>query len=246
LSGNVYCSHCGKKLNRNYYNYGKDNQRVVLTCKNRYKDASKCDNKPIENAPLEMAVKEAIGKLNTSNSELLKSVSETVISCLDTTTAENELKALQHQYDLVELEIREIMDMNLSSLNDNADFYKDIYNQKKSNLISLQSKINNQNNELVGLHLHEERMNQINTFLKGYTPLNKTILEGVFKAVIQLNQNEVIFVISDNPLNKPQIKNSLETFNKMKPVLVGTVSGSKPKLQIKYKVIRLETENECS
>jgi len=51
LSGIVFCGECGNKMNRHHYNYGKYNQRVVLSCKNRGKGKPKhdCTSKPLDN-----------------------------------------------------------------------------------------------------------------------------------------------------------------------------------------------------
>lgn len=240
LSGLVYCSQCGKKMNRHYYNYGQENQRVVLSCKNRYKDTKPCDNKPTDNTILEQAVIESIKKLNLNKPDLVKEVLEIVKSSLDTSELNKEIKQLRENYKNTENEVREIMSMNLSEVKENASFYKDMYNRKKQSLAELEEQINSKNDKLVTLHLHDERMNQIKQFLEGYTALNTNILKGVYKAVISINKNKVIFVMCDSPLETKEVKKYMNHIQTLDSITNGIVTNPKNRLKLEYQVVKLE------
>ncbi|MGS0973466.1 MAG: recombinase family protein [Candidatus Izemoplasmataceae bacterium] len=240
LSGLVFCSHCGKVMNRHYYNYRKKNQRVVLSCKNRYKDAGKCDNKPIDNEALEFAVIESIKHLNLEQPKLIEDTLELVKSSLDTSHVQQEMTQLQKQINSVEKDIKDIISVNVSSMKENTDFYKDMYKEKKQLLLDLKVSMQKKKNALVDLHLHEERIQQMSSFLEGYTALNKNILLGVYKAIIALNQNEVILVMSDEQLSKQVITDNLESILALSPIKSKTVKNEGSKYAITYHVVELK------
>jgi hypothetical protein len=240
LSGLVFCSHCGKVMNRHYYNYRKKNQRVVLSCKNRYKDAGKCDNKPIDNEALEFAVIESIKHINLEQPKLIEDTLELVKSSLDTSHVQQEMTHLQKQINSVEKDIKDIISVNVSSMKENTDFYKDMYKEKKQLLLDLKVTMQKKKNALVDLHLHEERIQQMSSFLEGYTALNKNILLGVYKAIIALNQNEVILVMSDEQLSKQVITDNLESILALSPIETKTVKNEGSKYAITYHVVELK------
>lgn len=240
LSGIVFCSHCGKVMNRHYYNYRKPNQRVVLSCKNRYKDASSCSNKPIDNTALEFAVAESIKHLQLEKPKLVDDTLEIVRSVLDTSTVEDEVKALKKEISQVEKDIKDIININVSSMKNNTDFYKEIYNEKKSILTNLKIQLQNKKNALVEHHLHDERIQQMSSFLEGYTSLNKNILLSVYKAIISINQNEVLFIMSDKKLTKKMINNNMSTLLNLTPLESETVKKDGSKFAITYHIVKLE------
>jgi DNA invertase Pin-like site-specific DNA recombinase/glutaredoxin 2 len=240
LSGLVYCSHCGKKMNRHYYNYGKDNQRIVLSCKNRYKDTKPCGNKPMDNATLEQAVIHSIKELHLDRPDLVKDVLEIVKTSLDTSELDKEIVNLKREYSKIENELREIMNMNLSEVKNNSSFYRDMYNKKKETLREVETQISNINEEKTTLHLHDERIEQIKQFLEGYTALNRNILNGLYKAIISTSRNDVIFVICESTLTTAQTKKYIKHIQTLEPIIKGKVHNPRNKLSITYSVVKLE------
>ncbi|MBI9009688.1 MAG: recombinase family protein [Tenericutes bacterium] len=247
LSGAVYCGQCGKIMNRHYYNYGKPTQRIVLSCKNRYKDPHVCDNKPIDNDTLELAVIESIKRLNLDNPNILGETLTLVRSSLDSTHIEMEAKEIQEQIKIIEQSIKDIININVDSIAENTDFYKEIYNEKKSELIELKATLQNKKSLLVDHHLHDERIQQISDFLEGYTALNKNILLGVYKAIIAINKNEALLVMSDAKLTKTEIQTNIEIYKTLKPIETRLFVNPDTNRSITYHVIKLGgKENECN
>ena len=240
LSGLVYCSHCGKKMNRHYYNYGKENQRIVLSCKNRYKDTKPCANKPMDNETLKQAVIHSIKELHFDRPELVKDVLNIVKESLDTSELDKEITKLSKEYKKIENELREIMNMDLSEVQTNSSFYKDMYNKKKETLRDVETQINQRKNEKTTLHLHDERIEQIKQFLEGYTALNRNILNGLYKAIISTSRNDAIFVMCDANLTTAQTKKYIKHIQTLEPIIKGKVHNPRNKLSITYSVVKLE------
>ncbi len=238
LSGMVYCGECGKVMNRHYYNYRKPTQRIVLSCKNRYKDPHVCSNKPVDNDLLESAVIESIQKLNLHSPQIVKDTLNLVKSSLDSSYMEMEIKQTQKEISNLESEIKEIININVGSMVENTDFYKAIYNEKKASLIQLKVDLQNKKSLLIDQHLHDERIQQISEFLKGYTSLNKNILLGVYKAIIAVSQNEVIFVMSDAKFSQKEIQDNIEVYKSLKRIESNTIVNFDSKRSIIYHVVK--------
>jgi len=238
LSGMVYCGECGKVLNRHYFNYKKPTQRIVLSCKNRYKDPHVCSNKPVDNDLLESAVIESIQKLNLHNPTVVNETLDLVKSSLDSSHMEMEIKAIQKQIATIETDIKKIISINVESMTENTSFYKDIYNEKKAALIELKAELQNKKSSLVDQHLHDERIQQISEFLEGYTSLNKNILLGVYKTIIAVSQSEVIFVMSDTKLSQKEIQDNIQTYKSLKRIESNTITSSNKKRSITYHVVK--------
>lgn len=239
LSGMVYCSHCGKVMNRHYYNYGKENQRVVLSCKNRYKDASTCDNKATDNSALELAVIDSIKKLNLRNPSVVDDVIKLVQMNLDKSDIQKEVKSLQKKIQNTENDLREIIDINVTSMKENTDFYREVYNQKKELLNELNKQLDKRKEQIANNHHNEHRIERIKEFLSTYSSLNKNILTTIYRAVISINQQDVIFVMSDTPLTKKDISKHIQKISKLSKIINGEVIGDKVYKNIKYRVVKL-------
>ena len=242
LSGIVFCGCCGRVMNRHYYNYGKPSQRIVLSCKNRYKDIHECDNKPIDNDTLEKAIIESIKSLNIQRPAIVDETLELVKSSLDSSFIDKAIREVQAEIKVVDKSIKEIISINVSSMAENTDFYKDLYNEKKLELGELKVKLQSLKTALVDHHLHDDRLNQINDFLKGYTSLNKNILLGVFKAIIAIDKHTAILIKTNKKLTKSEIQTNIETYKKLKPVFSNTVNNQETKQCITYHVVEIGNE----
>lgn len=241
LSGLVICSHCGKPMNRHYYSYGKPSQRVVLSCKNRYRDKKTCDNLPTDNTTLELAVTESIKKLELFKESTLKDALNLVESSLSNKELENKITELKNNIKSIESDLRDIIKMNVSNIED-SEFHKEIYKEKKEMLSHLREELNEQNKLLVNRHINKQRMTQINDFLKGYIPINKEILGSVYKMIISLTREDYLFLICDTKLDKKKVLYNLETIKLKEPLLVDSIISKDNKHTINYKVIKLERD----
>lgn len=244
LSGRVYCGHCGKKLKRSHFNYGKKNHRVALSCKVGSKAKLQCINKPTDNDTLEKAVVKSIRQMNLHNPEMVTDVLDIVKESLDTSKAEIEIRELTEKRITLEKELREIMDTNVSDLKDNADFFREVYENKRVQLEEVNSLVESKNKDLLESHLHEERMNQIEKFLNGYTAINTNILNSIYKTIISTSQNDVIFVMSDLDLSSSEIKSKMIEIKQLKPIHKGFIKGAKKKFDIQYRVVKLGVKYE--
>jgi len=236
LSGIVFCGECGAVMNRSYYNYSKSNERVVLTCRKNNKDHI-CSNKPIDNDTLEKAVIQSINELGLSKDTIIDETLEVVKSCLSSATLENYITQLTKDISKAEKGIKEIINLNVDSIADNTEFYKSLYNEKKTEIVDLRAQLSNKKSMLVNSHLHEERIHEMREFLNGNIGLNKNILMGTYKFIIALNTEEVLLLISDNPITKKNIHSELELYKMMPKIHSGLVSSNNGKRTIKYKVL---------
>ena len=236
LSGIVFCGECGAVMNRSYYNYNKSNERVVLTCRKNNKDHI-CSNKPIDNDTLEKAVIQSINELGLSKDTIIDETLEVVKSCLSSATLENYITQLTKDISKAEKGIKEIINLNVDSIADNTEFYKSLYNEKKTEIVDLRAQLSNKKSMLVNSHLHEERIHEMREFLNGNIGLNKNILMGTYKFIIALNTEEVLLLISDNPITKKNIHSELELYKMMPKIHSGLVSSNNGKRTIKYKVL---------
>jgi hypothetical protein len=149
-----------------------------------------------------------------------------------------EIKETHNQISILESEIKEIININVGSMVENTDFYKAVYNEKKASLIQLKAELQNKKGLLIDRHLHDERIQQISEFLKGYTSLNKNILLGVYKAIIAVSQNEVIFVMSDTKLSQKEIQDNIETYKSLKRIETNTIFNFDAKRSITYHIVK--------
>ncbi|OQX93488.1 MAG: hypothetical protein B6I17_02735, partial [Tenericutes bacterium 4572_104] len=240
LSGIVYCAHCGRIMNRHYYNYGKPTQRITLSCKNRYRDHAECINKPIDNETLELAVIDSIKYLNIYNKKLFNEVIDLVQSSLDVTSIYNEINSIKKEIENVEDEIKEIINIEVSKIKDNTDFYRELYNEKKANLTSLKTKLENKKSQLVDKHLHKERIRQISDFLKDMIPFNQNIVSSIYKAIFSTSKHDVFFVITNEELTIPQMLEMIES-NKFTVIYENKIEG---KYYVDYKIVKLDDNYE--
>ncbi len=242
LSGIVYCGVCKRVMNRVYYNYRKPSERIVLSCKNKYKDKHVCSNKPIDNSTLELAILDSFKKLNLSNTPLIDKTLNIVSSNLSWDNLENDIKALELDIASIESDILELVKMNVSDLKTNSDFYKDIYNQKKAILVDKKLLLNNKKRLLLNNKLNEDRIKQMREFLNGNIALNRFVLLGIYKAIIAISKHEALFIMSNNSLSKSFITSNIDAFKLMKPIYSSTFINPNNQISISYKIIKLEDD----
>jgi len=199
LSGIVFCSHCGHKMNRHHYNYGKKNQRVVLSCKNRGQGKPKnhCKAKPMDNNDLEKVIAKSIeSKIdrNKLNNDLYRAIENN----LCTKEYTDEIEKVNQSILKLQEEINEIMSMDITSLKENTFFFEELYKSKKKQLEVLQTDLETKKHNLATKHVHKERMEEIKSFIENKTGLSRRILKTEYTYFIIINPNELLFVKDGN------------------------------------------------
>lgn len=241
LSGIVFCGQCGAVMNRSYYNYGKENERVVLTCRKNNK-GHVCSNKPIDNHTLEKAIIDSIKALKLSDENIIDETLDIVQSCLNSTHIEDEITSLKKDITKTQKDIKDIININVDSISNNSDFYKSIYDEKKAELIDLKAKLSNKKSLLLSKHLHEERIQEMKLFLDGHIGLNKNILLNAYKFIIALNPSEALLLINDEVITNKRIDEDLDVYKAISPIYTGYAKSTNGKQEIHYKVIDLRKD----
>lgn len=243
LSGIVFCGHCGNKMNRHHYNYGKPNQRVVLSCKNRGKGKPKndCKAKPIDNKLLETTIGKSIE--NSMDMEKIKNEVLTVVeNNLSTKSFEDELEETKQSILKLESELKEIMSMDLVSLKDNATFYEELFKTKKNELETLKQQYRSKKEDISNRNVHKDRMIEIKKYIDDTTLISRRIINTSYTYVVVVNSHEVIFVKDGKPIPKQLTSKKLNEILNHKASITKTIEVNKT--MINYTVINLEVGNE--
>lgn len=242
LSGLVFCGTCAKGMNRHYYNYKKQNQRIVLSCKNRYRDTSICTNKAVDNDSLKIALNEAIRYLKVNPRGIVDATIDIVKSRLKTADIDKSVIILEEKAKRLETDIIKIVNLSVDEINKDNGFYRSVYLEKKELLSSILDELNKKKSLRLDNHLHNQRIKEMREFLKNYTPFNRNILLSVFKAIIAISQNEVIFVISQAELSKKDVRDNLEIFKSLTPIYSNKIVTDTKKKFLSYRIVRIDVK----
>lgn len=243
LSGIVHCSCCGRVLNRNYYNYRTENERVVLTCKNTSKERIKCDNLPIDNETLEMVCNDALMKLEIINPTLVKQISHTVISNFDSSQIIDSMELKQQQIRNVEDEIKGLINLRISDVsNQNDKYLVKAFEDKKLEIVDLQSELDKLQNQLASIHINNERILKLQEFLQHTKILSRDVLLLIFKKIIQISNNEVILCMSNLEISSKDFTDKIKLLRSYDSLFDSSVKNEKNGFQIKYSIIEIGDE----
>ncbi len=243
LSGIVYCGGCGKVMNRHYFNYRKPSQRIVLSCKNRYKDPHVCDNTPTDNDTLELAIKDSLKKINKESPEIINKALSIVESSLDSSNIDTKITSLEKKIKKVESELKTIINTDIEKMNEHPEFYKEIFSEKKKTLKELNAELKAEKELQANHFVRTQRMNGVRDFLKNYVSLNQYILHSFYKVIIAVKQNDVIFIISDKPISKEYLNKNKKIIETLKPIKRGAVSNKTKNITVQYRVVELGVKN---
>lgn len=236
LSGIVFCSECGEVMNRSYYNYGKENERVVLTCRKQNK-VHTCSNKPIDNNALEQTVIQSIRELELNEDNIVDETFEIIRSTLDSSDVEKEIESIKKKITETEKNIKEIINKSVNASVEDTKFYKSLYYEKKDELVDLKGLLSNMKTQLLNGHVHEERIQEMKEFIDGRIGLSKNILLGMYKFVIAISPSEVKMIISDSQITKRNIMEDINLYLDMLTVYEGLFESIDGKHKIKYSVV---------
>ena len=243
LSGIVHCSYCGRVLNRNYYNYRTENERVVLTCKNTSKERIKCDNLPIDNETLEMVCNDALMKLEIINPTLVDQISHTVISNFDSSQIIESIELKQKQIGNIEDEIKGLINLRISDVsNQNDKYLVKAFEDKKLEIVDLQSELEKLKNQLASIHINNERILKLQEFLQHTKILSRDALLLIFKKIIQISNNEVILCMSNLEISSKGFTDKIKLLRSYDSLFDSSVKNEKNGFQIKYSIIEIGDE----
>jgi len=243
LSGIVHCSYCGRVLNRNYYNYRTENERVVLTCKNTSKERIKCDNLPIDNETLEMVCNDALMKLEIINPTLVDQISHTVISNFDSSQIIESIELKQKQIGNIEDEIKGLINLRISDVsNQNDKYLVKAFEDKKLEIVDLQSELEKLKNQLASIHINNERILKLQEFLQHTKILSRDALLLIFKKIIQISNNEVILCMSNLEISSKDFTDKIKLLRSYDSLFDSSVKNEKNGIQIKYSIIEIGDE----
>ena len=243
LSGIVHCGSCGRVLNRNYYNYRTENERVVLTCKNTSKERIKCDNLPIDNETLEMVCSDALLKLDIINPSLIEKISHTITNNFDSSQIIDSIELKQREISAVEDEIKGLISLRISdATNQNDKYLVKAFEDKKQEIEYLQLELDALQSQLASLHINNERTLKLNEFLSNTHILSRDALLLVFKKIIQISNQEVILCMSNLEVSSKDFTNKIELLKTYDSLFESSLKNDKYGFQIKYRIIEFGDE----
>lgn len=246
LSGIVYCGTCGRVKNRNYYGYKRPSERVVLSCKNNYHNQMKCSSKPIDNQTLENAAANAILELNLYDESIIAETLDIVTSSFDQSEILNRIETLNDKIRQTEDEIVSLIETKIKDNDDSkTKYYNDIYTIKKESIAQDELSIKSLENDLITKDNNSKRVDALKKFLSNEVTISSIIVSTVFKRIIVLKPDEVIFVLSDKDFKNDDTKFDIDLIKKLTPIYESTHDDKKTGFMINYKVVNyLGDENE--
>ena len=201
LSGMVVCGCCNRVLNRNYYNYRTEKERVVLTCKNTSKERIQCDNLPIDNQTLEMVCSDVLMKLNQSSNSLIDDLVSSITKHFDSSKLIESIKEANQDIAVKENEIRSLINLRISDVHNQNDSYLiKAFEEKKHEIEDLQERLSEFQNQLATLHVNNERISKLQAFLENDITLSRDALFMVIKKIKQVSSTEVVIYVDSNTL----------------------------------------------
>ena len=225
LSGMVVCGCCNRVLNRNYYNYRTEKERVVLTCKNTSKERIQCDNLPIDNQTLEMVCSDVLMKLNQSSTSLIDDLVSSITKHFDSSKLIESIKEANQDIAVKENEIRSLINLRISDVHNINDSYLiKAFEEKKHEIEDLQERLSEFQNQLVTLHVNNERISKLKAFLENDITLSRDALFMVIKKIKQVSSTEVVIYVDSNTLTLDE----------------STVINPKSGFKITYTVVHLD------
>ena len=225
LSGMVVCGCCNRVLNRNYYNYRTEKERVVLTCKNTSKERIQCDNLPIDNQTLEMVCIDVLKRLNQSSTSLIDDLVRSITKHFDSSKLIESIKEANQDIAVKENEIRSLINLRISDVHNQNDSYLiKAFEEKKQEIENLQERLSEFQNQLATLHVNNERISKLKAFLENDITLSRDALFMVIKKVKQISSTEVVIYVDSNTLTLDE----------------STVINPKSGFKITYTVVHLD------
>lgn len=204
LSGIVVCSLCGRPMNRNYYNYKQPSQRIVLTCKNNYRNKESCSMKPIDNKTLELACTTALKELDLYDNSIIDKTLSIVKDSFDQTKTLNMIELLNDEIRDLEDEIVLLINEKVNDTEKSKDkYYNQLYLSKKEIIEDKETEIKLLEQNIIDTHQNKIRVDNLKSFLKKDDSTVTTVISTLIKKIIVKNPNEVtMFISKDDFINK--------------------------------------------
>lgn len=204
LSGIVVCSLCGRPMNRNYYNYKQPSQRIVLTCKNNYRNKESCSMKPIDNKTLELACTTALKELDLYDNSIIDKTLSIVKDSFDQTKTLNMIELLNDEIRDLEDEIVLLINEKVNDTEKSKDkYYNQLYLSKKEIIEDKETEIKLLEQNIIDTHQNKIRVDNLKSFLEKDDSTVTTVISTLIKKIIVKNPNEVtMFISKDDFINK--------------------------------------------
>lgn len=243
LSGIVICVSCGRPKNRNYYNYKKPSQRIVLTCKNNYRDKAKCDIKPIDNQTLELTCAAALKELNLYDDGIVNRTLDIIKGNLDQNKLLNKVELLNDEIRMIEEEIVVLINNKIKDTDKTKDkYYNELYLEKKEIIEDKETEIKNIEKEIVESHQLNNKIKKLKEFLESDSNTVSTVIRAVIKKVIVVNSENVIILISKSNLNNISTQLLIEKSLAKEPLYKSKHIDHITGREIFYSVVEIEEE----
>ena len=197
LTNFVFCSSCGCAMKRHYINVGRPSKRTILDCNHANKKLTKCTNKTVDEDIVSSAVNDLIHSF-IKNKGLLTDLKGILMSTFENTAEKELIESGRVKMDQLNLELKTLIESRISS-NTPDNLFKEKYNEKITEIKSLQIELDNANNEISKKAIMEYQTRIIDTLLNEQRAYElPSIYKSIFKCVFYTNQNELLFVISTN------------------------------------------------
>ena len=243
LSGIVFCGSCKRVLNRKYYNYRTQYQKVVLTCKNTKHKKLSCNHLPIENETLEMVCSDVLTRLNIQHPNQINETIKTIEENFHSSKTLGSITTIESKISLIENEIRDLIKLRISDESNHNDKYLvKLFDEKKEQIETYKKEIEELNSKLLSNHVNMQRSIELQEFLSNNIILSRNALQSVIKYIIQLSNKEVIICMSDIDIPKDIFKSKIEELKNYIPISEGSVTNPKTHNTLNYKLIEYGDE----
>lgn len=237
LSGFVYCGSCHRVLNRNHYRY-KTNNRVVLTCKNNYKDKRACDMKPADNDQLVILTNHVLKEMGVFDEHIIDDLLKEFAEVIDNKELYNEISLKENEIFKIEKEIGNLIDFRLTTKGkyDDNDL-RALYDRKKEKIKELTIEIEYLKNDLANSLTKEMRLKQIKDALTDEKVLFRDSLITFCQKIIQVSPTEFIYVMGAFDLSKEYFTPLVPKLLNVKPYFENSIYIESLDTTFNYRVV---------
>ncbi len=244
LSGLVHCGYCGRIMNRHYYSYGKPNQRIVLSCKNRYQEIIDCPGENIDNQTLENACVTAIKHINLFDDTIINKTVDIIASTFTSDKIMNEIAKLKDDITKAESAISKIIEAKINDADvSKSKYYNDLYEGKRKTISSNQSLIDDLEVKLLDHHENNLRKQEIKSFLENDQAISYNIIKSIFKRIIVITKDKVLFVMSNKEITRDEMTANISLFKELPIIYEGVHIDERTDRTITYKIVKHEENN---
>jgi site-specific DNA recombinase len=236
LSGIVYCGVCHRKMNRQHYNPNTTYNRIVLSCKGKSNSKCACDNAPFDNDLLEALSAHVFHEIHQESPSIINDVMELLESNLSIPKIKTDIDSKVAEIIKIENEIKALIQLRISSASKDDDkYYQMMFDEKKSVLKELNSRLGHLETGMMDTHMNRERLVQIEHFLENKNAiLSRETLTSLIKRIVVNSSKEVTFMMCKSEITEDNFTSNLDFLSDLLPLLTGTYKN------IHWKLIEVE------